>query len=86
MHLELTATGVLAIPFDKGIGIVRTSFIIEGDTIGLTCFKAEVLWNGLIDQFVTSGQAIGLERPVTLNDIVNLLIIPAPLSIRIVAF
>ena len=86
MHLKLAATGVLAIPFDKGIGIVRACFIIEGDTIGLTCFEAEVLWDGLIDQFVTSGQAIGLERPVTLNDIVNLLIIPAPLSIWIVAF
>ena len=86
MHLELAATGVLAIPFDKGIGIVRACFIIEGNTIGLTCFETEVLRDGLIDQFVTAGQAIGLERPVTLNDIVNLLIIPAPLGIWIVTF
>ena len=86
MHLELAATGVLAISFDKGIGIVRTCFIIEGDAIGLTCFEAEVLWDGLVDQFVTSGQAIGLERPVPLNDIVNFLIIPTSLGIGIVTF
>ena len=70
----------------KSIGIVWSSFVFKGYTVSLTCLKAEVLWDGLVNQVTTANQSVSLEWPISIDNIIDFLTVPTTLCIWIVFF
>ena len=71
----------LALPNGQSVGAGGSGLVVEGDSVGGSGQEPGILGNGLVDQGVTFGQPVDLDRPISLQHIVHLLDVPARLSV-----
>ena len=87
MHFEIACLATtttrleFSLTYNKCVSIIWSSFVVKCDTVGLTCFKAEVLWDCLVNQVTTANETVCLEWPISFDNVVNFLAIPITLCV-----